>query len=513
MLFRSVVEAIKKRYAPVEDEPVSEPVVLIKRDLNENMIYLRGEFGGSFDLMIKEMDFAGNRAAFVMCEGMFDKKLLAESIVKPILKAAHMPRKPMDQLEYIRGEVACNVDAKDIYNFGDAENLLMSGFALLFIDGVNSCQAYGVQGFETRSISEPETQAQERGSREGFVEALKINTTMIRRRLKTASARFDMMNIGATSNTQVCLCYLADRVQPDILQEVKARLAKATLDTVMESGYLQPFLDSKMPSLFSAVGVEERPDTFCAKLTEGRVGVLVDGTPFALVVPYLFIEHFHSLDDYTLRPFYAVFIRVLKLLSFFISVLLPGFYVAVATFHQELFPETILYDIVSTHARTPLPIMIEAFVIHLIYEIMREAGLRIPKQIGQAVSIIGAIVIGDAAVTAGIIAPPMLIIVALSAVTSFVTPSLFQPVALLRFVFILIGGTLGFYGIMMALGLLLVNMCAISPYGIPFMAPVAPFERSALRDTVYRSGWQSLGKRKMKIQNLNGSERKDVKGR
>ena len=510
-MFDSIKKAIRKNLIPEDPPEAQEEIATIRTSLQENRIYLYGKFGNSSDFMIKDVTIAGVPAASVTCEGMVDKDLLARSVVEPILQAEHMPRKAQDQIEYIRSQVVTNVDSKDVYHFSQAIDLLLSGFALLFIDSVGYCEAYGVQGYPTRSISDSETQAQERGAREGFVESVKMNMTLVRRRLKTPQARFEMINLGSSSNTQVCLCYMADRVKPAILDEVKRRLDRIKLDIVLESGYIQPFLDTNVKSMFTAVGVVERPDSFCAKVSEGRVGILVDGTPYALVVPFLFIENFHSPDVYAMRPYYAVFLRMTKLLSFFISILLPGFYVAIATFHQELLPESVLYDIVSTHARTPLPIMLEAVLIHFIYEIMREAGLRVPKQMGHAVSIIGAIVIGDAAVTAGVIAPPMLIIVAISAITSYVTPSLFEPISILRFVYIFAGGLLGFYGIMLLSVIVLANLCAINPYGIPYMSPISPYYKSALRDGIYRAGWKNLSRHKMVVQELGSRSGKAVR--
>ena len=292
-------------------------------------------------------------------------------------------------------------------------------------------------------------------------------------------------------------------------EEVKQRLQNAKLDMVLESGYIQPFLDHKGLSFFSGVGVTERPDTLCAKISEGRVGVIVDGTPFALIVPHLFIENFQSIDDYSNRPFYALFLRALKFISFAISMLLPGIYVAVAIFHQELLPASMLFDIAVSEGRTPFPIMLEALVIHFIYEIMREAGLRMPKTVGHAVSIVGALVIGDAAVTAGLIAAPMLIVLALTAISSFVVPSLYEPAAVLRFLFIIVGGLTGLYGIMLILGLLILNACSINPYGVPYSAPITPFEKGAMRDLVLRVGWKRLGRYKMKGQDLNGSDKRE----
>ena len=272
--------------------------------------------------------------------------------------------------------------------------------------------------------------------------------------------------------------------------------------TVLGSGYLQPFLDTKYYSIFSGVGFTERPDVLTAKISEGKICVIVDGTPNALIVPYLFVEHFHSLDDYLKRPYYATFIRVLKLVSFLFSVFLPGLYVAICTFHQEIIPETMLFGITGQESRTPLPIMFEALFIHLIYEIVREGGLRMPKSVGHAISIVGALVIGESAVTAGILSAPMLIVVGLTAVSSFVVSTLYEPVAVLRFAFIIVGGISGLYGIMLCFAAVLINASAINPYGVPFTSPLSPTKIGAWRDLILRIGWKDMSKGRMQVNKL-----------
>ena len=220
-------------------------------------------------------------------------------------------------------------------------------------------------------------------------------------------------------------------------------IAKVKMDVLLESGYIQPFLDSGPVSIFSGVGYTERPDTLCAKVAEGRIGILVDGTPYALVVPYLFNEHFQSFDDYADRPYFATFTRWLKYISFFIATLLPGLFVAIGTYHLELFPTPMLYNLAVAESSQPFSLMVEALVIHFIYELMREAGLRLPKPIGHVVGIIGGLVIGDAAVKAGIISSPMIMVVALTAISSFVIPQLYEPMTILRFLFIVVGNSGG----------------------------------------------------------------------
>lgn len=255
--------------------------------------------------------------------------------------------------------------------------------------------------------------------------------------------------------------------------------------------------------------VTERPDTLCAKVAEGRVGLLVDGTPYALIVPYLFAENFQSLDDYSHRPYFATFIRWLKYAAFALSILLPGLYVAVGSFHPELLPATILTSLVVSEETTPFPLMFEALAVFFIYEIVREAGLRMPQAVGHAVSIVGALVIGDAAVSAGIIGAPMVIVVAVTAISSFVVPSLYEPVTVLRFAFILIGGLSGVFGVVLALCAVIVNLCAVNPLGVPATSPATPFSLYPMRDVLFRWGWRTLAREDLRVQDLAGS---DIRG-
>ncbi len=477
------------------------------KDLLENTVSIREKFSNSSDLIIKPITVSGFSVALVMCEGMVDLQTMSELLVEPIQKLT-LPgySTPDDLLHWVRYDTALAADQQEISTFEELFQFIMSGFVVVLIDGTDKGTALGLQGFNFRGISESSAEQNIRGSREGFVEPIRINLTMVRRRIKSPKLKFELMNIGTQSKTDICMVYMTDTVSPKILDHVRSSLKRIQLKYVLESGYLEPFLDEHPLSVFSGIGNTERPDTLCAKILEGRVGILVDGTPFALIIPYLFAENFQSVDDYSHRPYYSTFIRILKYISFAISILLPGLYVGIATFHPELFPEALLFNIATAQESTPFPLMAEAIIIHLIYEAMREAGLRLPRGIGHAVSIVGALVIGDAAVTAGLIGSPMVMVVALTAVSSFVVPSLYEPVTVLRFLYIIVGGVSGLYGISLLTAVLCINLCSIHPMDIPYTSPISPFGRSALRDVFVRAGWKTLSRHNIKVQNMPGSE-------
>ncbi|MBQ4051892.1 MAG: spore germination protein, partial [Oscillospiraceae bacterium] len=368
--------------------------------LKEDTGRLEKMLSGTADLMNKKLMIGDVQLSFIMIEGMVSLSLLAQMISRPLLGHDFGEHPEPEKIrDFILEQTVMAADQKQVKTLDEAVKLAMSGFVVIFIDGAAQAIALGAQGFSFRSVGEPEGEVNERGSREGFTEPLKINMSLIRRRVKSGALKFESFQVGEKSRTDGCLVYMTDAVSPVLLEDVRRRLSKVKLPHVLDTGYLQPFLEGDTLSPFSEVGVTERPDTLCARIAEGRVAVLLDGTPYALIVPNLFTEHFQSFDDYAHRPYFTAFVRSLKFASFLLTIFLPGVYVALATFHPESLPHLLLRGIISAEMTTPFPLMLEALLIHFIYEIMREAGLRLPRPIGHAVSIVGALVVGDAAVT------------------------------------------------------------------------------------------------------------------
>ena len=489
--------------------PTHPSPVPLSANLNENLAHLRTAFDGSGDLVIRSVTVNSRAAAVVTMEGMVQLQMYIQGVLRPMLEADYVSCTPAEQLRQMGETVLSLADQMDVPDFDLLERLIMSGFCVVLLDGVPAGLGIGMQGYNFRSVGEPSGETMQRGSREGFVEVIRINMSMVRRRMKTPRLRFEMLQVGTVSRTDVALCYLDGAVSPHILGDVRRKLQHCPLTSVLESGYLQPFLESR-PALFSTVGLSERPDTVCGKIAEGRIAVFVDGTPDVLIVPCLFTEFFQSMDDYANRPFFATFTRWLKYGAFFLSVLLPGLFVAVGTWLPSFFPTDLLYRVARSEAEQPFSLMLQALLIHLIYELMREAGLRLPKPIGHAVSILGGLVIGDAAVQSGLIGAPMILIVALTAISSFVIPQLYEPIAVLRIGFILLGGMLSVYGVVLGFCGLTAHLCALSSCGIPYTAPLSPTNFRALRDVLIRAGWPLLGKRTLRIQDLPGAKEDDT---
>lgn len=477
--------------------------------LKDNLDRIKNDYSNSADLTIREFYLQSEpktKAAIITLEGMSEKEELAIQVMNPIIANVYGNLSGKKLFDYIYTTVITVSEMKTCDTFEKSEEALMAGFAILFIDGSEISAAIGVQSPPSRSVDEPETEVVQRGSREGFVEKVRINMPLIRKRMRNPDLVFELFTVGTISKTEVCICYLKSAVSDGILKALKKRLNDCDLSTVLASGYLVPYLeDNGSKSVFSGVGVSERPDTVCGKLSEGRIAVMIDGTPSVLLVPHLFSEDFQSIDDYSNRPYYAFFTRILKYLSFIISLYLPSLYVAFAAFHPDYFPTPLLKNIISAVWETPLPLILEVLMLHFIYEVMREAGLRIPRPLGHAVGIVGGLVIGDSAVSAGIIGAPTLMVVALSAICGYVVPTLNPAITIFRFALIIIGGVLGVWGIALATCILLVNMCGKTSFGVPYMAPLAPFSLFAMRDTFVRRGWKTLSKKQNNVQNMPGT--------
>ena len=460
----------------------------------------------SSDVIIKTGRVSGCDLAVFTCEGMAGTDTLAELIYNKLNYVGNTESASPETLMSRLFEVyLVAAEQLDIKNLGDLVLKLQSGFAIILIDGCRRGIAIGVQGFKSRGIDEPSAELNVRGSREGFVEVIRTNMAMIRRRIKSPTLVFDLYPIGKRSNTDICICYISDKVSPKLLADVRKKLKDVKLDMILESGYIQPFLEGKGGWFFSECGTCERPDTFAAKLYEGRVGILVDGTPFGLIVPHLFIENFQTLDDYSQKPFYAFFIRMVRLAAYFITLFLPGAYVAIASFNPEMLPSSLILNLAAAEQTAPYSLLVECLFIHFMYEILREAGIRLPRPIGHAIGVVGGLVIGDITVSAGLVGAPMVLIVALSGLCSFVVPTMYEKIVILRFIYILAGGLFGLYGLLIAAGAVLVKMCSLNTYGVPYMAPISPFSPRATRDMFVRSDWRKLAKSDITIQGLNGS--------
>ena len=429
----------------------------LSADIDENIKNIEHIMKNCSDLLVNPFLISGVRCNLICLEAMVSTSTITNLILNPLTELK-LPDdiSPEEVYEHIDKRMLLTTDRGIVTEYGDLIRRLMSGFAVLIVDGSNKAFGLGVQGYSVKGIDEPSSEGNIYGSHEGFTETVRTNMSLVRRRIKSPLLKFELFPVTDLSNVDVIVSYMTDRVPKKLVDDVKKQLKEMKLETILSGGYVEPFLNNTKLSLFSGISVTERPDVFCAKILEGRIGVIIEGTPFSLILPALFIENFQTLDDYTFRPYYTTFIRWVRYIAFIAAVFLPAVYVAVITFHPELFNHTMLIILSEAEELAPLPLMAEALIVLIFYEIIREAGIRLPKSVGGAVSIVGGLIIGDAAVSAGVISNPLLLVCAIAVTSSFVIPSLNQPVTILRFAAVIAGGIAGLFGIALVAAVIIV---------------------------------------------------------
>lgn len=478
---------------------MEEGKTAVMPSLSADIARIREMSGGSSDILINEFITGGINCALVCCEGMISASLMTELIFEPITGIE--PKKEAQELfRYVKEELLLSVDRPVVCELESAFRLIHSGFAVLFAEGAAEALGFGVQGYQSRGVQEPDGEGNLMGAHEGFTETIRTNMSQIRRRLKTPELVMELMQKGEKSKTDLCLCYMKDRVPKQLMAEIRRSLDRIKLETILTTGYVRPFVERRRFEIFSSTGVTERPDVLCSKLIEGRVAILVDGVPFAIVIPKLFCESFQTLDDYAFKPYYATFMRWLKYGAFLMAVLLPAVYAAIVMYHPELLNTTLFMLLVDAEKSAPLSIMTESLFVLLMYEVIREAGVRLPKPAGGAVSIISGLIIGDSAVKSGLVSTPLLTMTALAVLGGLVVPELNPAVTVLRFAFLIAGGMLGLFGISLLACVVLVNICATEDYGFPYTAPLSPFRKRGMSDTAYRTDMRKMQERDFTVE-------------
>lgn len=428
------------------------------------------------------------------CNGMINPIIINENIIKPlILSTAKISKKNL--LDSLINQVILVSEIRKIDNMKDVIEHITYGDTVLFIDKIDKALILNTQGFETREVREPDSEKTLSGPKEGFTESLLLNLSLIHRKLRTNELKMRYVKIGKTTNTMLCICYIDNIVNKKILTELYSRLDKINVDGIVDSNYITELIKDSPSSLFETTGYTEKPDVVVGKLLEGRIAVLVDGTPMVMTVPYLFIENFQSGEDYYLNYYYATFAKLLRIIGFIITVSIPAFYIAVEAFHHEMFPTQLLINIAMERQSVPLPAALEAIVMLVIFDILRETGVRMPSYIGQALSIVGAIVIGQAAVEAKIIAAPMIIMVATTGITSLLVSKMRTSMIYVRFGLLFLASTLGLYGILLGFSILLIHLLGLRSFGIPQIIASGTLKYQDVKDIAVRAPWWQMTKR------------------
>lgn len=475
-------------------------------NLDDNVKRMKQQFAHDNTFICRMIQGRGSpalRAALFFFDGMVESSNINESIIKPISLWEGSPL-PMDA-------VIDEVLHIDDCPFNPPADKLVSAFlygdTIILVDGDSRPAVVNTKGFAKRGPDEPDNEKVLRGPREGFTEAFMGNLALIRRRLRTPDLCFEFSQVGSVSNTTVSICYIQGIADQTVLQSVKQRLKQIELDAILDANYLSELMRDDRFSPFPTTGFTERPDIVAAKLLEGRIAIVVDGTPVVLTVPHILQETFQANDDYYISYLYTNLTRWLRVLGFVLTITLPAIYVALLTWHQELIPTRLLFSIAASRQGVPFTTFTEAIGILIIFEILKEAGTRTPATIGQALSIVGGLVLGQAAVDARFASAPMVIIIAFSGVTALIVPKLRTATLLLRF-FLLIGAAiLGLYGVLLGLALILAHICRLTSFGIPYLTNILSGEKHSGQDVLFRFPWFAMKPDKRFLAGWNGVRR------
>ena len=441
----------------------------------------------SQDIIVFEFQSSdGKKFAAIYADGIADKQLLGELVVKPLREVKQDAK--LDEVKLL----LASPEVKDCSKIKDGIAEVSDGNAVLFVDGEKDFFIIGLKNPPGRSVAEPPTQVTLKGPREGFTEDIKVNLGLVRKRLKSENLHVKMLKTGQRSDTAVAMVYLDDVVQKGLPEKVEKKIAENEIDLVPDSSYIAQFISKRPKSLFKRNGTSEKPDIFCAKVCEGRVGLIVDGSPIALTVPYMITEDLQAAEDYYANSYRSTIIRILRVLSMIVGMFLPALYISAQLFKIQLIPFELLLKISSSISGLPLSPSVEMFLTLFVLEVLNEASIRMPKYVGLALSVVGALVLGDTAVKAGIISTPAIIIIAFSAICLYTTPDLVETTATLRWILLIVAGSIGPFGIVVFTAFIICYLVTEQSYGAPLLAPFAPIVKSDLYDSMIKANLGSL---------------------
>ncbi|NRD77740.1 spore germination protein [Bacillus sp. BRMEA1] len=472
-------------------------------NFRNNLQVLREILGHSSDVTFRQFQINNSdlMAAVVFVDGLVDKTTLQEQIIKPLLHKQDIVKQVWGSIDRITKDIADSVisiaEVKKVSSLDDCISEVLSGSAALLIDGYEEVLILGAQGGESRAIQEPISEEVVRGPRDGFNENLRTNTVLIRRRIKDPNLTIINYTVGSRSQTNLALIYIKGLTNQDLVEEVKRRIEQIDIDEVPESGYIEQLIEDNYLSPFPQIQNTERPDRVASALMEGQFALLLDGTPFALIAPVTFSMLMTSPEDYYQRWLPASLLRIMRYGSAFMALFLPSLYIALISYNHGLIPTKLVMSIIGSREDVPFPGIVEGLIMEVTLEILREAGLRLPKQIGQTVGIVGGLVIGQAAVEAGIVSPIMVIVVALTAISSFTFPQYGVGIAIriLRFGMMLVASVFGLYGIIMFYILIMAHLVKLKSFGVNYLSPFVPYRMKDWKDSIIRIPLKMMNRR------------------
>ncbi|WP_243653067.1 spore germination protein [Tumebacillus sp. BK434] len=473
--------------------------------LDQNIAWLKKHLGHSDDVVVREFCYGGDprlRAAILMIDGLTNSNRIHEDVLRSMMLTAPGDAQdpafaPSEAAQYLMKNTLPVGELRAVVRLRDVIKVVLTGDTALLLDGCQEALVISAKGWAKRSVDEPKSESVVRGPRDAFGETLRINTALLRRRIKDPDLRIKNFTVGARSNTDVAVVYIEGVAQQGIIDEIERRITEIELDGVFEGGYIEQFIEDNHWSPFPQIQNTERPDKAAANLLEGKAVILVDGSPYALIAPSVLTQFYHSPEDYYERFLISTLLRFIRALSMTMALLLPSLYISFSSFHPEMIPSKLVIAMAAGRATVPFPSVVEAFAMEVSIEILREASVRLPGPIGPTIGIVGALIVGEAAVQAGIVSPIMVIVVALTTIGSFAAPSYNAAIALrmLRFPIMLLAAMFGLYGVMLFLIIIVVHLCSLKSFGVPYLSPFTQGTFRALGDSMIRIPLYKMTKR------------------
>ena len=493
----------KNKEKNMTEEPIRPEKLVVSSSLEDNKRYLEKIYSlpKNKDIILREFYIALEtplKAFVLFIDGLADKEIINNSILKPlmVLLDEETEIEGNEAATYIKEHLLPGHDVLALEKYRQILDFVNYGNTAIFIEGCAQCLVIETKGWDRRSVGKPEVEQVIMGPHEAFNETLRSNTALIRKALRNENLITEMVKVGSRNKIDVAIMYLEDLTNPQLVAEVKRRIASIDTDYVGVSGVLEQFIEDEPFRLSPQILTTERPDRVVSFLVEGHITVIIDGGPQALIVPATIFSLLHSSEDYYLRMPYGNFLRILRVFALFIAILTPSIYVSIVTFHQEMIPTELLLAIAASRATVPFPTIFEVFAMEFAFELIREAGVRVPGVIGNTIGIVGALILGQAAVQAGIVSPILIIIIAITGLASFAIPNYSISFSFRgrRFIFTILAAFFGFFGIAGGLFLFLLSLVNMKSFGVPFLAPVSPKTKTG-PDVVLRGPVWSMEER------------------
>lgn len=489
--------------------------------MDTDMQYISEVFKKCSDLMIKELALGeGKTPCFAVYLGtLIKKESVNEYFLKPLMADLRItgidgPARGEIRVQELMAASLYSYQTQEAQLFKDVVNKLLIGYCALFIDGSKTALIADLRNETGRAVTESRVETVVKGPHEAFVEDVRTNASLVRKRIRTPDLKMEMIDVGRLSGTAVIISYISGIADEKIVEEVRTRIGRIDVDIIQDSSYIEKYIEDSAFTPFPLMVLTERPDKCSAALAEGRIVVIIDGSPNALILPVTLADFLVAAEDYYYIFYFSTLLRLLRYLAFGISLLAPSFYIAMTTFHQEMIPLSLLITFTRSRAEIPFPAIIEALVMEFTFELLREAGIRLPQPVGSAVSIVGGLVIGQGVVQAGIVSQTMVIVVALTGIASFAIPTYNSAIALrlLRFPFMLLAAVFGIYGIIMGLLAMLIHLASLRSFGVPYLAPFTSSSPSDLKDSAIMAPLWTMTKRPSFIQKNNPTRmKKDIR--